>query len=625
MQPRKTRVTRLDAVCPTLAAIICALLCILACATSNAASGAAALEPAAATPTATASPGYLSALQHGQEADVIVAFDTTVADREAASSRSARHLLVDDAQVLAQREARYRQSQAQIERAVAGADAVVKRRYTHLPMAVWHLKSLAALARLRAQPSVVAISSVRRVHTVCTSSCDLALTDQPQAYAAGATGAGTTVLVIDAGVDLTNSAFGTCPQAGASGCNVVYDEILYPGSGYDIQHGTNVSGVVLEMAPGAGVAMYNVFDGSSASTTDILTAMDWGINNQATYNIVAMNLSLGDGNEYTSACTTIQSEYNVFITAATQAANAGIQAVAASGNNGFTGGINFPACTPGFVSVGAVYDGNTSVGGNVNWGVCTDATSNADQVVCFANMASYMSLLAPGVDVTAAGIELSGTSQATPHVSGAIAALRARYPKEPLSQATTRLTLTGTTDSRGSIAVPRINLLAAYDAGAQLVLTGSGPAIATPGTTSTYTLKVTNNGPLIATDVNVSDALPSLGTFVAGSSSSACSASGSTVNCLVSSLAVGSSTSFTIGVRWGGSGAAYAVYDTAAASADQIDPVPAEADVQIGTAPATDVPIPAWALGLAALILMEMLRRERTANGQRRRSTPFAT
>jgi uncharacterized repeat protein (TIGR01451 family) len=546
---------------------------------------------------------YQTTLQQGQPVDVIVEFDGSAAQREALVARQSRGLLHDDARIVAARALRYRKTKADVAKALGGSGVSVVRDFPHLPLALWRLKSPGALARLKSQSAVLAVSDDRRVYAVSTPT-DLSLIEQPQANAAGAKGNGTTVEVIDAGIDLTNTAFGTCPEAGAAGCKVVYDQIYYPTATTDVDHGTNVSGIVIEVAPGANIAMHNVFNGSSAATSDILTAIDWGYANQATYNIVAINMSLGDGNEYTATCNTISGDANPFTSAVSLAAQAGIQAVAASGNNAYSGGINFPACTAGVDSVGAVYDSNV---GSVTYGgsppTCTDASSTADQVACFTDIASFLTILAPGVFVTAAGIELSGTSQATPHVSGAIAALRAAYPKEPLAQATTRMTSTGTIDSRGGISIPRLNVYAAYEAGAQLVLSGSGPTSAVAGTTSTYTLTVKNNGPLIASDVTVTDSLPALGSFVAASSSASCSASGSTVTCLVSSpLAVNASASFTIAVHWSGSGA---VYDSASAGSDQIDPLPGQSIVGIGVAPpaSVDTPLPPWSLTLVGLVL----------------------
>jgi len=112
-------------------------------------------------------------------------------------------------------------------------------------------------------------------------------------------------------------------------------------------------------------------------------------------------------------------------------------------------------------------------------------------------MAAFLTLLAPGANVTAAGITEVVTSQATPHVSGVLARLRGLYPQEPLSQAAARLALTGVVDTRSGITIPRMNEYAAAIAGTQLQLTGSGPTSATGiGITASYVLTVTNLGAL---------------------------------------------------------------------------------------------------------------------------------
>jgi len=122
-----------------------------------------------------------------------------------------------------------------------------------------------------------------------------------------------------------------------------------------------------------------------------------------------------------------------------------------------------PACTPGAISVGAVYDANL---GGLNWGICTDFTTVADKITCFSNSDDYLTLLAPGALISAAGFTFGGTSQATPHVSAAVAMLRAAYPGDTLDQTVGRMTGTGVpiTDSRNGVITPRLDLLGAVGA-----------------------------------------------------------------------------------------------------------------------------------------------------------------
>jgi uncharacterized repeat protein (TIGR01451 family) len=550
---------------------------------------------AACTAVTAAVPAFEARLAAGAAVDVIVEFDGSAADAEAATLRRRRGVEHDDATVIAARAARYRGTKAAVELALAGSGAAVVRDYPHLPLAVWHVDSPVALARLRAHPNFRAVYEDRRVFAVATPS-DLTLIQQPAAAAAGATGAGTTVVVIDAGINVANSAFGTCPTIGAAGCRIIYNQDYYPNSGSNFNHGTNVSGIVAETAPATRIAMHNVFNGASAGSTDILTAIDWAIANQAADNIVAINMSLGDGGNNTASCSTVGGLGNPLQSAVATAAAANIQTVAASGNNAYNGGINFPGCTPGVVSVGAVYD--SAIPAVTYTGVCADASPAADQVTCFTNMANFLTLLAPGGAVTAAGITESGTSQASPHVAGVLAGLRGLYAGEPLSQATKRLTLTGVADARGGVIVPRINAYAAATQGTQLQISGTGPTSATAGGTASYVLTVKNLGPLVATGVIASDTLPALAVF---QPSTGCTAVGAAVTCPIASLAVGATTSFTIRVRWNGSGA---VYDSATVSAQQINASPATGSVAFGTPPVSastpDVPLPAWSMLLLA-------------------------
>ena len=573
---------------------------------------------ALATPLSAAERAQLAA---GQPVTVIIEFDSAAVDRAAAAERARRGLIKDDAAVLALRASAYASTKSTVELRRGGPDAVKVRDYSHLPLSVWRLSSISALNRLLADPLVRHVSANTPLHPDSVS--DLSFIDQPRTASEGATGAGTTVAVIDGGLGsnyLQYSDFGTCTgiDTPPSTCRVVYNWDFYPGKSAETMHGTNVSAIALGVAPGASLAMFDVFNGSGASTSDVLTAMDTAIQDQAQFNIVAINLSLGDGTSNSTPCAN-----SPFASAVNNAANVGIVTVAAAGNSASKTGLADPACAPGVVSVGAVYNGSY---GGVTWQTsptttCTDSTSTADQVTCFSQSASYLMLLGPGsfVNAPTSGFQESGTSQATPHVSGSVAVLRARYPAEPLSQTVQRLQITGVhdTDAHSGITTPRIELFAATNQGTSLSLSGTGPESATEGGTGTYTLKVTNAGPLVATDVVVTDTLPSAATFV--SASSGCSLAGRIVTCRAISLAAGSSLSFTIQVEWNTSGSAY---DPASVGADQIDTAPPDQQtIELGLPSAAysgDGPIPLWAyvvlgLGLYAVAALGPERRaERT-------------
>src|SRR2546425_12543627 len=84
--------------------------------------------------------------------------------------------------------------------------------------------------------------------------------------------------------------------------------------------------------------------------------------------------------------------------------SAGIATVIAAGNAGATNAISVPGCISSAISVGA--------------------TTKTDDVASYSNVSSFMSLFAPGSSIysslTGGGFGyLSGTSMATPHVTGA--------------------------------------------------------------------------------------------------------------------------------------------------------------------------------------------------------------
>jgi subtilisin len=93
--------------------------------------------------------------------------------------------------------------------------------------------------------------------------------------------------------------------------------------------------------------------------------------------------------------------------------NAGVIIVASSGNDGKRRTVDYPARYPQTIAVGA--------------------TNKQRRVAAFSNRGSYIDVYAPGDKIVSAWLrgkynEMSGTSMATSHVSGAIALLLAHKP-----------------------------------------------------------------------------------------------------------------------------------------------------------------------------------------------------
>ena len=164
--------------------------------------------------------------------------------------------------------------------------------------------------------------------------------------------------------------------------------------------------------------------------------------------IAAANLSLGGG-QYTSQAECDVGAGNPARRAAIDNLRSiGIATVAASGNNGFVGALNAPACISSAVSVGS--------------------TTKGDVMVSSSNRAPFLSLLAPGNAITSsvpinAYAVMNGTSMASPHVAGAWAVLKQASPAASVTDVLTALrntgVLIGDDGSQGSY--PRINVDAA--------------------------------------------------------------------------------------------------------------------------------------------------------------------
>ena len=304
-----------------------------------------------------------------------------------------------------------------------------------------------------------------------------------EVQALGITGSGVIVAVLDTGIDsdhpdlqddiVAQQCF--CANADGSGCCPGgRTEASGPGAAEDDQgHGTHVAGIItsggrvapLGMAPDAKIVAVRVLDKSGAATSaaQLLKAFDWIIKTQPAVKVVNMSVYFGS---FAGQCDAATS----FTSALSQAVNTlrarGTLTVAAAGNEANKGAIGTPACLTNAIAVGASYDGNV---GTISFG-CTDASTAADKVACFSNSSSAVDLLAPGAAITSTGLSggvstFAGTSQAVPHVVGALALLLQAQPGATALQLETALKTSGRqiTDSNG-VAVGRIDVAAAVAA-----------------------------------------------------------------------------------------------------------------------------------------------------------------
>ena len=399
-------------------------------------------------------PGITKQLEDRGHAEILLNLNAGAIRDKAKKMRKQRGAGNDDAEIIAEKVRLYAHMKNAVLSRISSAAYKVIDDYAHFP--VLHLTvNENALIQLLKSPEVESISENSRFFPHLAES--LPLINAAQSHSSGATGSGTSVAVLDTGVNYTLSAFGNCTAPGApAACKVAYVQDFAPDDGSldDTGHGTNVSGIVAGVAPDAKILGLDVYrtDGYAYSD-DILTALDWVFDNRVAYNIQSVNLSFGSGRS-TSVC-----PVNSIASAITDLKNAGIISAVSSGNNGYLDSLSIPACAPDAVSVGAVYDANV---GLISHATCTDSTTAADKVVCFSNSASFLTMLAPGALISSGGSTHASTSQAAPHIAAAVAVIKGQDGTLTVNEVIARLTDKGVavTDPRNSIVKPRLDLYA---------------------------------------------------------------------------------------------------------------------------------------------------------------------
>jgi subtilisin family serine protease len=323
------------------------------------------------------------------------------------------------------------------------------------------------------------------------------LTGAEQAWAAGFTGGGYTVAILDTGVDASHPFLSgkviaeACFSSSGSGPDPIdgtWIETSFCPDGSTAQvglgtagpctgilgcdHGTHVAGIAAGsgtsfsgVAKGANVIAVQVFSrvegaGRCApapspciqfSLGNVRRALQWLRTVAGTYNLVSANMSLQVG-AYANHCDSDSAALERVKTAIDNLVMRRVATVAAAGNYYQWNALAAPACLSSAISVGA--------------------TTKTDAVADYSNSASFLNLLAPGGDGSGGSSAIyssvpgggfayqAGTSQAAPHVAGAFAVLRQQSPTANVNDIKSILESSGVPilDTRNNVTKPRIRL-----------------------------------------------------------------------------------------------------------------------------------------------------------------------
>lgn len=261
--------------------------------------------------------------------------------------------------------------------------------------------------------------------------------------AQGLDGNGTTVAILDTGIDTDHKDLADrivaqqcfCDNGDGTGCCPGGDKMRSgPGAAEDDHgHGTHIAGIIAGegtvapkgIAPKANIIAVKVMDARNSflSFTQIYRGLEWILAEHPDVDVI--NMSLGSYALFSSATCADAAVTLGMEPVITKLRERGILITASSGNQASTIGITSPACMVPVLGIAATFDANMNY---VN-GVCSAPNAQRDDVACFSNSTDSIDLVAPGAMITStmrngSFANMAGTSMAAPHVAGAIALMR---------------------------------------------------------------------------------------------------------------------------------------------------------------------------------------------------------
>lgn len=367
----------------------------------------------------------------------------------------------------------------QVGDALAGAadpaDLRITRRYHRIP-ALAVRANARGRARLAAHPALRAMGPDLGGSGGLGSSLPFVRADQVQRV--GLSGRNQRIAILDTGIDGDHPDF--AGRVVEQACFVSFGSGCPPAPGLaedDHGHGTNVAGIAAGagrvapagLAPAAQIVALKVMNNENRFvTSDVLAGLDYLIGRR---DIRAANLSLGTDARFEGACDAANATTLAFAAAVDALVAQGTVVVVSSLNGAAPEEMSAPACVAAALAVGAVYDAPHPP---MRFATCSDPAPAPDRVACFSNGGAALDLLAPGVQISAAGrgggvATFTGTSQAAPHVAGAVALLAEAMPGLDARRIERALEAGGVavTDPRNGRRFPRLDLPGALAAAAR--------------------------------------------------------------------------------------------------------------------------------------------------------------
>ena len=260
------------------------------------------------------------------------------------------------------------------------------------------------------QPSVTSISANQQI------GADIV-------QASGNTGSGRKIVVLDTGYNYNHPELSSSYLGGKDFVNDDNDPMD------DNGHGSHVSGIITAdgidpkakgVAPDAGIIAGKVLDkNGSGYFSDVVAGIYWAVDD---FDADAINMSLGTGRPYVykGFCNSVLPDLT---NAVKYAVDKNVTVVVAAGNSG-NSGVSIPGCISYSTTVGAV--------------------NSSDKVASFSGRGNALDITAPGVSIYStvlgsAYATWSGTSMATPMVSGVVALMKYAHPEYSQSQVENKL------------------------------------------------------------------------------------------------------------------------------------------------------------------------------------------